>query len=447
MNENDNRKDFLTALQKEVKEIRKKWEPDPSIDTIINNLPEMLKIPSRFLVEETEKEVFLIGALGVVSGMLPNIKGMYSGKAISPNLYVYILSGYGEGKGGLEYARLLGKQIHQDKKEEYNESFGEYLKDIEVYKKQLKDFQKSKNPEAEPPQMPQRPPSLMLFIPANNSKSGIYQLLYENNGRGILFETEGDTLADALKQDYGGFSDTLRKAFHHERLDLFRRMNNEHIEILHPELSVVLSSTFDQLKKLIPSVENGLYSRFLYYELKQNGRFINVFDDRKNQYQKRFESVGEIFKKLFNQLEKLDNPIWFSLTNEQKKRFVELFDERKTKMIVEIDATMAGMANRLGVIAFRIMMIFTALRAYENGILETSMQCSDIDFENALQIIERLEKHAKKVYGFLNGQPDKESLIISLHNMGKSYGDISKIVYGDVNHKSTVHRLVKKKKK
>jgi len=81
----------------------------------------------------------------------------------------------------------------------------------------------------------------MLYIPANNSKSGIYQLLEENDDKGIMFESEGDTLADAIKQDYGSFSDTLRKAFHHENLDLFRRGNEELIEINKPELSVVLS--------------------------------------------------------------------------------------------------------------------------------------------------------------------------------------------------------------
>jgi hypothetical protein len=428
MNENINGNDFLNTLKKEITTIEKKWEPAPSIDGIINYLPEMLKAPCQFLVEETEKEVFLIGALGVVSGMLPNINGIYAGKVISPNLYVYILSGYGEGKGGLDYARQLGKQVHQAKKEEYNESFQEYSKDMEVYKKLLKDFHKSKSYEAEPPEMPQRPPSLMLFIPANNSKSGIYQLLFENNGRGILFETEGDTLADALKQDYGGFSDTLRKAFHHERLDLFRRMNNEHIEIQHPELSVVLSSTFDQLKKLIPSVENGLYSRFLYYELKQNSRFIDVFDNRKNLYHEYFEKAGEHFKELFDRLEKLNHPIRFSLTKEQQNRFIAFFDERKSKMIVEVDTTMAGMANRLGVIAYRIMMVFTALRAYENEMLNASIQCNDVDFDNALQIVNRLEKHAKTVYEFLNSQPNKKKLAIELRKMGKSYGQVAEII-------------------
>lgn len=409
---------FLKGLENNIKSF--------SIDSIINKLPEMLKTPSNYLIEETEKEVFLIGALGVISGMLPNIKGLYSGKWISPNLFVYVLAGYGGGKGGLDYSRELGKQIHQSKRDEAKRLMCEYLKKMEVYKKALKEYNKSKKPGAEPPTKPEKTGTLMLFIPANNSKSGVYQLLQENNGKGILFESEGDTLSDALKQDYGGFSDTLRKAFHHEYLDLFRRMNNEHIEIKNPELSVILSSTFDQLKILIPSVENGLYSRFLYYELKQNNKFIDVFDNRKQDYQNHFDNSGEDFKILFDKLESLSTPIYFWLTDEQKEKFVQIFDEKKAQIIDEVDITMSGTANRMGIIAFRIMMIFTVLRAHEKDTLNNSIKCNDADFNNALQIVERLEKHAKTVHEYLNGQPEKKELVVNMRKAGASMPDISR---------------------
>jgi len=428
---------FLAGLQNHISNF--------SIDTIINELPNMLKKPCDFLVDETEKEVFLIGAIGVISGLLPNIKGLYSGKWIAPNLFVYVLAGYGGGKGSLDYARALGKQIHQFKREEAQNLINEYLKALEVYKKDMKQFNKSKDDDAKPPKKPVKPPTLMLYIPANNSKSGVYQLLQENKGKGIMFESEGDTLADALKQDYGGFSDTLRQGFHHETISLFRRMNNELIEINNPEISVVLSSTFNQLKTLIPSIENGLYSRFLFYELKQNNKFINVFDDRKKEYQQYFENSGILFNDLFNELNQLETPIWFWLTDLQKKTFVELFDEKKSKLIDEIDITMSGTANRLGIIAFRVMMIFSALRAHEAGTLNNSIRCSDTDFNNALAIVDRLEKHAKSVYDYLDGQPEKKSLASMLFKEDKSYGEISKIIFGNGNHKGTIHKWLNKK--
>ena len=397
-----------------------------SIEEIVKDLPGMLKQPCNHLVEETEKEVFLIGAIGIISGLLPNLKGLYAGKWIAPNLFVYILAAYGGGKGGLDYARELGNQIHKAKREKAKKMMLEYLTEMEVYKKELKAYNRNKI--AEPPTKPVKAPTLMLYIPANNSKSGIYQLLEENDDKGIMFESEGDTLADAIKQDYGSFSDTLRKAFHHENLDLFRRGNEELIEINKPELSVVLSSTFNQLKILIPSIEDGLYSRFIFYELKQDNKFNDVFDDRKSNYQQFFIQEGEIFKKLYDELEGLETPISFYLTKKQEKEFVEILNIKKANLMKEVDVTMAGTANRLGIIAFRIMMIFTALRTYENGTLNNSITCNDTDFYNALRIIDRLEKHAKTVYDYLNGEPDKKKLAFQLKENGTSIRDIEKVV-------------------
>ena len=59
---------------------------------------------------------------------------------------------------------------------------------------------------------PQKPAERMLFIPANNSTTGVFQLLSDNEGKGLIFETEGDTLAQAFKSDYGNYSDGFRKA-------------------------------------------------------------------------------------------------------------------------------------------------------------------------------------------------------------------------------------------
>ena len=147
--------DFITGLEDHIKNF--------SIDSIIDELPEILKDSCTILVDENEKEVFLIGAIGVISGLLPNIRGLYSGKWIAPNLFVYVLAGYGGGKGSLDYARALGKQIHKAMRDDANKQMLEYLKDIETYKKLLKEFNKTKEPGAEPPTKPTKPPTLMLF--------------------------------------------------------------------------------------------------------------------------------------------------------------------------------------------------------------------------------------------------------------------------------------------
>ena len=425
---------FKTSFKKHLKDL--------SINGIIDNLPDMLKIPCNYLVEENEKEVFLIGAFGVISGLLPNIKAIYSGKLISPNLFVYILAGYGGGKGGLDYAKKLGEQVHQTKKEQTNTMALTYANEMEIYKKELKEFTKNKLENMIPPNKPIHPPTLMTYIPANNSKSGIYQLLEENNGKGIIFETEGDTLTDALKQDFGGFSDILRKSFHHEDLSLFRRMNDELIEVQNPQLSVVISSTFDQLKALIPSIENGLYSRFLFYKLQEEHKFYNVFDGKKNNYHDQFTKEGAKFKTMYDTLELKDSPVNFSLTKEQEQLFTTYFGKKKSKMVDESDIKMSGTANRLGIIAFRIMMILTSIRCYGQGIIGNDIVCIDVDFNTALRIVDRLEKHAKTVYDYIQKEPDKKSMAIDLYKTGKAPAEISRLLYGDDKHRGNIYKWI-----
>ena len=58
---------------------------------------------------------------------------------------------------------------------------------------------------------PIKPLEKMLIIPANNSATGVFQLLSENEGSGLLFETEGDTLACTFKSDYSNYHDPQRR--------------------------------------------------------------------------------------------------------------------------------------------------------------------------------------------------------------------------------------------
>ncbi len=412
---------YLVGLRQEIQNFE-----NESLDSIINDLPGMLNIPCNILSTEVEKEVFLIGAIGIISGILPNVIARYAGDWIGPNLFVYVIGEYGGGKGGLKWAKALANSIHLAKKDERKILLQEYLKDHIIYKKELSLFNKSKS-QSEPPYAPKKPPIKMLFIPVNNSKSGVYQLLEDNSSRGIMFETEGDTLADALKQEYGNYSDLLRKTFHHESLDFFRRENNESVDIIRPHLSVVLSSTPDQLKRLIPSTEDGLYSRFLYYYLKPDPTFIDVFDDRMNNYTEQFEKFSMQFKAMFDYLENIETPIYIKLDRSHQLEFVNYFKNKKSSMIEGISHSMAGTANRFGIIAFRIMMILTALRAFEQNNLQGVVDCNATDYQNAIRIVERLEIHAIRVYEHLGQTPDNKKLALKLRQRGISLREIEKI--------------------
>lgn len=408
---------ILPALKAHIKDL--------SLDGIITDLPKLLYEPCQMLVDNTEKEVFLIGSLGVLSGLLPNIKAFYDGKWIGANLYVYVLAGYAEGKGALDYSRILAQEIHQQKRDLAIAEKARYSKEMIEYKKLLGLYNSGKRSVL--PDKPDPAQETMLFLPANNSKSGLYQLLEDNKGKGIIFESEGDTLADALKQDYGNFSDTMRKAFHHENLQLYRKTDREYIEIKDPAISVVLSSTFNQLKTLIPGIENGLFSRFLFFELKPNFDFRNVFEEKKKIYKEKLNELAGEVSIIYRFLNDLSLPIYFRLTDELQTKFIEIFREKKNSIIDQVGYSMAGTANRLGIIAFRIMMVLSTIRHFENtnGNVN-SIECKQIDFDNALRIVNKLERHAVNVMEYLSGEPEKKQLVMNLRKAGASIPGIEK---------------------
>lgn len=77
----------------------------------------------------------------------------------------------------------------------------------------------------------------------HNSGTGILQNIMDANGTGLICETEADTLASAISSEYGHWSDTLRKAFDHDRLSYNRRTDQEYREVKRIFLAVLLSGT------------------------------------------------------------------------------------------------------------------------------------------------------------------------------------------------------------
>ena len=133
---------------------------------------------------------------------------------------------------------------------------------------------KKKQPDIE---KPIEPLIQLLFIPANSSASGAFQLLNDNQGKELTFETEGDTLANTFKSDFGNYSDGFRKAFHHEKINYYRKTDREYVDLESPCLSTVLSGTPKQVLNLIPSSEDGLFSRFMFYYMNMQPVWTNVF--------------------------------------------------------------------------------------------------------------------------------------------------------------------------
>jgi hypothetical protein len=265
------------------------------------------------------------------------------------------------------------------------------------------------------------PPLKMLFIPTNNSASSMVQTLVENEGAGILFSTEADTLANSLAQDWGNFSDVLRCAFHHEPIDLQRRLNREYLSVADPRLSVLLTGTHGQLLRLIPNTENGLFSRFMYYSFPAVPHFRNVFHRGGADPGNAFKALGEIVLEMYLHLKALEAPLQLYLKEEEGSKFVTLFQNITQVTYKESGTPILGTVHRLGLISFRVAMVLTTFRyfTYPDRKEQLLVKIHPNDFAVAIDLTLNLLYHASILVADMKDgskQVMKQSKMMALYN-------------------------------
>ena len=172
----------------------------------------------------------------------------------------------------------------------------EWAEEIKAYKK-AKAAYEAMGKERSKIDAPQIPANKMFLIAGNNTGTGILQNIMDANGTGFICESEADTLSTAIGSDYGHWSDTLRKAFDHDRLSYNRRTDQEYREIKKSYLSVLLSGTPAQVKALIPSAENGLFSRQLFYYMPGIWQWVSQFTTGDIDIEEIFTTIGLDWKK------------------------------------------------------------------------------------------------------------------------------------------------------
>ena len=359
-------------------------------ESVYEQLPEFLRQAVAPAASSEEKDLLLLGSLGVLSAVLPGFYGIYDGMKLKPNLYLFVTAPASAGKGRLSLCKNLLLPLHWELREQ-----SQALQ--KKYEEELTEYNLSKGDKGE---RPTKPAERMLFIPANNSSTGFFQLLFDNEGEGLMFENEGDTLSTALRTEYGNFSDGFRKAWQHESISYYRRTDREYVEIELPSLSAVLSGTPRQVGTLIPSAENGLFSRFIFYYMNLKPKWKDVFATEEDGLEKHYLELGQQFFRFYKTLSPQQR-IKMVFSPKQKATFLAYFGQSQNKYLSLKPRDYTATVRRMGVNCFRIAMILTALRGMEEGSVAPLRHCDDRDFSTALQMAAVLLRHSSKVYAGL----------------------------------------------
>lgn len=319
--------------------------------------PKILLLIMSYATSPTQRDVMLLGALTAIGASMERyVRCPYAGKLQSPCLQSFIVAPSASGKGILSLIRLLVEPIHDEIRQQVATEVKAYKKEKAAY-----DVMGKERSKVEAPQMPK---NRMFLISGNNTGTGILQNIMDANGTGLICETEADTISAAIGSEYGHWSDTLRKAFDHDRLSYNRRTDQEYREVKKSYLSVLLSGTPAQVKPLIPSTENGLFSRQLFYYMHGIWAWINQFESGEADLEAIFTDIGLEWKKQLD-LMKTHAVHTLRLTDEQKQEFNTLFSDLFFRSGLANDNEMSSSIARLAVNTCRIMAEVAMIRALE----------------------------------------------------------------------------------
>ena len=305
-----------------------------------------------------QHDIMLLGALTALGACMSRyVRCLYGGKYHHPSLQCFVVAPSASGKGILSYIRLLVEPIHDEIRAEVATQMKAYKKEKAAYDAMGKERSKM--------EAPQMPPNRMFLISGNNTGTGILQNIMDSDGTGLICEAEADTLSTAIGSDHGHWSDTLRKAFNHDRLSYNRRTDQEYREVKKSYLSVLISGTPSQVQTFIPTAEDGSYSRQMYYYMCGISKWISQVMDNGIDWEEIFTAMRLEWKGKLSEI-KAHGIHTLQLTDEQKEEFDTVFSGLFERSSVANGREMYSFVARLAVNLCRIMSEVAVLRALES---------------------------------------------------------------------------------
>ena len=363
----------------------------------MQNLPKMLQDMLSLATTPEEQDILLMATLTGASACVPNLFFRYgpSGKRYYANLQAFILAASASGKGIANQALEMVRVVD------------------------------AKHP---------------MLIAGDSTLAAWYMSLEEQGGRGYMHESEGSVITDIWKTGIANYNTALRKAAEHEAISRNRCYGSSEIKC--PKLSMLLTGTFNQYRALVPSAENGYFSRLLALVIRETHPFDKRYVSATGEQSVVPKQVGRGLLRVYEQLMQQGEREW-SLTDEQKTRLGEHLETEYATLISLLGDNFHSVVVRMAIQIERIAMILSAMRMSEcysdvmdavkggvsltpemderrmsgfnpeamdkgsriiSGLMDAALLCRDEDYETAEVIGNKLLLHMAAAYRMIDGE-------------------------------------------
>lgn len=329
------------------------------------SLPAMIQPVMALAQSDAERDILLLSLLTAAGSCLPNLYFRYglTGKRYYSNLQCFVVGSAACGKGIANLALDLVSRVH----------------------------------EAQP-----------LVIAGDSSYPGFYRRLERQHGRGYIHESEGSVITDVWRSSVTNYNTALRKAAEHEAITR-NRVNNSSC-IACPQLSMLLTGTFSQYRTLVPSIENGYFSRLLTLIVSDHqafsSRYVEPANGSHGVMSVASQQLFDISQALYRSY-----PVEFSLTADQRTRLGQHLENAYPTLLTMLGDNFHSVVLRMAVQIERIAMILTAMRLKQSEVSQKGsggvIECSDTDYQTAELIGNKLLLHMAMAYRLIKGEEQK----------------------------------------
>ena len=327
----------------------------------MQNLPESIQNMLSLAKTDQEKDMLLMATLAAASACVPNLYFRYgpTGKKYYANLQCFILASSASGKGianqALEMMRVGDEQYP-------------------------------------------------MLIAGDSTLAAWYKALEEQGGIGYMHESEGSVITDIWRNAAANYNTALRKAAEHEAISRNRVKGAS--EIACPRLSMLLTGTFSQYKALVPSVENGYFSRLLTLVERGSHPFEKSYVTAKSENSAIPKIVGRELSRIYSRLMEEGEREW-GLTDSQKERLGEKLETEYRTLIDMLGENFHSTVIRMAVQIERMAMVLSTLRCVEEPSAisrqQSDLLCADEDYETAEMIGSKMLMHMAMAYRMIKG--------------------------------------------
>lgn len=386
-------------------------------DEVYENLPELVyQCIGWVCAEDSEilhrrRDSLLMASLTELSVLSGDSRILYGGRYHSLNLAYVLLSPPGNGKSLISNTfKLVAKADYQQ--------FSQSLENIEAYNRSLEVWEREQHESAKKHCEPDEskrptgkvPPIKVISMSSSTSKNQLVKVLEATKNDGIILNsTELSTMISALGQDVGKYSDLLCKVTMNEPVDQYFKVDERPVRIENPKMSLCLSGIIDQFHKLVPTMDDGLFSRFLIMLVSPQTQWVSQ-RPRPDGFvaESHFEALGEKALDMWNYLRLSPTQVVFS--DAQWDFHDRSWSDELSEILKEGGLDRMSLCTRQGLAHMRIAALLTVIRKWEKYVAlgmgqdksaeidfqqkHKVMPCCDADFQVAFHIARVLLKHS-----------------------------------------------------